>query len=98
MSGLHVDSGNMNAEGLNTVSNAESFANEISNLDSNVNSLMSIWRGEAATKFKGVVDEQVVNLNSFKEVLSLLGEKIIAGARRFDENEEETANAASNLF
>ena len=73
MNGLHVDSGNMNSQGLNTISNAESFANEINSLDSNVNALMGIWRGIAATTFKETVDAQIVNLNSFREVLSLLG-------------------------
>ena len=98
MNGLHVDSGNMNSQGLNTVSNAESFANEISNLSSNVDSLMSIWRGMAATTFKEAVDEQIINLNSFRELLTLLGEKISEGARHFDETEEENASMASNLF
>ena len=98
MNGLHVDSGNMNSQGLNTISNAESFANEISNLDGNVNSLMNIWRGIAASNFKEAVDAQIVNLNAFREVLSLLGEKIVDGARRFDETEEENATNASRLF
>ena len=98
MSGLHVDAGSMNSQGLNTISNAESFANEISNLGSNVDSLMSIWRGMAATTFKEAVDEQIINLNSFRELLSLLGEKITECARHFDETEEENASMASNLF
>ena len=98
MSGLYVNSANMNTEGMNTVSNSQSLANEIANLDGNVNSLMSIWRGAAANSFKEVVDAQIVNLNSFREVLTLLGEKIIDGARRFDETEEENASNASRLF
>lgn len=98
MSGLHVDAGSMNSQGLNTISNAESFANEISNLSSNVDSLMSIWRGMAASTFKEAVDEQIINLNSFRELLTLLGEKITEGARHFDETEEENASMASNLF
>lgn len=98
MSGLHVDAGNMNSQGINTVSNAESFANEISNLSSNVDSLMSIWRGLAANNFKEAVDGQIVNLNSFRELLSLLGEKISEGARHFDDTEQDNASAASSLF
>lgn len=98
MSGLHVDAGSMNTQGMNTISNAETFASEINNLSGNVDSLMSIWRGLAATTFKGQVDEQIVNLNQFKELLNLLGEKITQGARHFDETEEENASAAANLF
>ena len=98
MSGLHVDSGNMNTQGMNTVNSAETFANEINSLTSNIDSLMSIWRGLAATTFKGEADEQIVYLNEFKELLNLLGEKIMQGARTFDETEEANASAAANLF
>ena len=41
---------------------------------------------------------EIANLNEFKELLNLLGEKIMQGARLFDETEEENASAASNLF
>ena len=98
MSGLHVDSWSMNTQGMNTISNSESFASEINNLSSNVNSLMSIWRGLAATQFKEATDEQIVNLNSFKDLLLMLGEKITEGARRFNDTEEENASMASRLF
>ena len=36
MSGLHVDAGSMNTQGMNTISNAETFASEINNLSGNV--------------------------------------------------------------
>lgn len=98
MSGLHVDPESMNSQGLNTVDNAESFANEIHNLSTNVESLMSIWKGVSANSFKEATDSQVVNLNSFRELLTVLGEKISEGAHNFDDTEQQNASAAKNLF
>lgn len=98
MSGLHVDAGSMNTQGMNTISNAESFASEISKLSSNVDSLMTIWRGLSANEFKEATDSQVANLNSFKELLNLMGERITEGAKRFDQTEQDNASMASNLY
>ena len=98
MSGLYVDSGNMNTQGINTVTNANDFFNEINQLVSHVDSLMQIWNGSAAQTFKQSVDSQVVNLKEFEKILELLGEKIIEGARNFDATEEENAAAARNLY
>lgn len=98
MAGLHVDADGMNSYGVSTINNAESFASEISNLSSNVDSLMSIWRGLSANSFKDATDSQIVNLNSFRELLTVLGEKITEGARRFDDTEQQNASAAKNLF
>ena len=98
MSGLYVDSGNMNAQGINTVANANDFLNEINVLVANVESLMNIWKGTAAESFKQSVDAQVVNLKEFEKILEILGEKIIEGAKDFDTTEDENAAAARNLF
>lgn len=98
MSGLYVDSGNMNTQGMNTVTSANDFLSEINLLVSNVDSLMEIWKGTAASSFKQAVDSQVVNLKEFEKDLELLGEKIIQGARNFDAAEEENAAQASNLY
>ena len=88
----------MNSQGMNTISSAEDLANQITSLNSNVDSLMSIWRGLAATEFKEVVDSQIVNLKEFQQLLNLLGEKITQGARHFDETEQDNASRASSLF
>ena len=98
MSGLHLDASGMNTQGTSTVASAETFSSEINNLSSNVDSLMSIWRGLAATTFKSEVDQQIANLNEFKEILNLLGEKIMQGARLFDQTEEENASEHQIYF
>ncbi len=98
MSGLHVDSGTMNAQGINTISSAQELENQISNLNSNVEGLMMIWRGPAASEFKTAFDQQLSNLRSFQELLNELGERITAGARKFDQTEEENIARASGLF
>ena len=98
MSGLHVDAGNMNSQGMNTISSSEDLGNQITNLNGNVDSLMSIWRGLAASEFKEAVDSQIVNLREFQQLLNLLGEKITQGARHFDETEQDNASRAANLF
>ncbi len=53
MSGLSVNTGAMDANGKQTVANAEEFANELSSLRNNIDGLMSIWRGLSANEFKG---------------------------------------------
>ena len=98
MSGLYVDSSNMEASGSRTLEDAETFANQINELSSNVDSLMTIWRSASATKFKEATEEQAANLNSFREVLTIFGDKIRENAKRFDQIEEENTSNASNLF
>lgn len=98
MSGLHVDASNMNTQGVNTVNNSEVLGDEISALKANVENLMTIWRGPAASEFNGVVDEQVANLQEFKNLINTLGEKISEGARHFNDVEEENSSMASHLF
>lgn len=98
MSGLYVDPENMNTQGMNTVTYANDFLNEINLLTSNTESLMEIWSGDAATAFKVAEEAQIVNLKDFEKDLELLGEKIIQGSRNFTSTEEEIASNASNLY
>ena len=98
MSGLHVDAGNMNSQGMNTIASSEDLNSQINSLNSNVKNLMTIWRGLSANQFKMVVDDQIVNLRDFQELLNLLGQKITQGARQFDDTEQENANRAASLF
>lgn len=98
MSGLHVDSSNMNTQGINTVNNSEALDDEIGALRTNVDNLMTIWKGPAASEFNEVVNEQIGFLQEFKELLNTLGEKISEGARQFNDVEEENASMASHLF
>ena len=57
-----------------------------------------IWRWPSAQEFKTAFDQQLNNLRSFQELLNELGERITAGARKFDQNEEENIARASGLF
>lgn len=98
MPGLHVDASSMNTQGVNTVNNSESLGDEIGALRTNVENLMTIWKGPAASEFNGVVDGQIANLQEFRNLLNTLGEKISEGARYFSDVEEENASRASHLF
>lgn len=96
--GLKVNTNDMYDNGNSTVRDAEEFNGKITDLKSHKESLMEIWRGPAATEFSAQVDNQVQNLNEFKELLNEFGEKIMSGAQRFDENEQESTVRAQNLF
>lgn len=98
MTGLHVDSDDFRTQGNNTITNAEEFDNEIGNLQSKVSELMTIWNGEAASTFNTEVEKQITNLREFKSILTILGETIVEGSKRFASTEEENASQAKNLF
>lgn len=98
MSGLHVDTAAMDVNGRDTVANAEFFQNELSGLRSNVDSLMTIWRGISATEFNNSYLEQVANLDKFGRLLVDLGEAISKSASILNKTEEENASAGSHLF
>lgn len=98
MSGLSVNTGAMDANGKQTVANAEEFANELASLRSNIDGLMSIWRGSSAIKFNESYEAQAQNLNAFQELLNQLGEAISRGANILDKTEEDNASAGAHLF
>lgn len=98
MSGLHVDTAAMDVNGRDTVANAEFFQNELSGLRSNVDSLMTIWRGISATEFNNSYLEQAANLDKFGCLLVDLGEAISKSASILNKTEEENASAGSHLF
>lgn len=98
MSGLHVDTAAMDVNGRDTVANAEFFQNELSGLRSNIDSLMTIWRGISATEFNNSYLEQAANLDKFGRLLVDLGEAISKSASILNKTEEENASAGSHLF
>ena len=98
MSGLHADTSAMNNNGKETVANAEYFANELSSLRSNIEGLMTIWRGISATEFNSSYEQQAQNLQAFQQLLNELGEGISQSANILNRTEEENAAAGSNLF
>ncbi len=98
MAGLHADTAAMDVNGRDTVANAEFFQNELSGLRSNVDSLMTIWRGISATEFNNSYLEQAANLDKFGRLLVDLGEAISKSASILNKTEEENASAGSHLF
>lgn len=98
MAGLHADTAAMDVNGRDTVANAEFFQNELSGLRSNVDSLMTIWRGISATEFNNSYLEQAANLDKFGLLLVDLGEAISKSASILNKTEEENASAGSHLF
>lgn len=98
MSGLHADTGAMNTNGKDTVTNAEYLANEIVSLKGNVEGLMTLWRGLSANEFNKSFEEQAANLQAFQQLLNELGEAISRSANILNQTEEDNANAGANLF
>lgn len=97
MAGLQANTGAMNNNGNETVTNAEYFANEISNLKTNIDGLMTLWRGLSANEFHKSFEEQAENLNRFGVLLGELGEAIIKGADILNRAEEDNAAAGARL-
>ena len=98
MSGLHADTGAMNTNGKDTVTNAEYLANEIVSLKGNIEGLMTLWRGLSANEFNKSFEEQAQNLQAFQQLLNELGEAISRSANILNQTEEDNANAGANLF
>ena len=98
MSGLSVNTGAMDANGKQTVANAEEFANELANLRNNIDGLMTIWRGLSANEFNKSYEVQAQNLNAFQQLLNDLGEAISRGANILNRTEEDNASAGAHLF
>ena len=98
MSGLSVNTGAMNANGRDTVANAEYFENELNSLRNNIEGLMTIWKGVSANEFNGSYQEQARNLDNFRVLLNDLGEAISKSADILNKTEEENASAGAHLF
>lgn len=98
MSGLHVDSASMDANGKDTVTNSEYFSNELHSLKNNIEGLMTLWRGLSANEFNDSYLEQSQNLEAFRQLLNDLGESISQGANILNKTEEENASAGAHLF
>ena len=96
--GLQVNTGNMNQNGLTTVSNADYFQTELASLRSNIETLMTIWKGVAANEFNKSYEDQAQNLNNFQTLLNDLGESISKAAGILNDTEEENASAGARLF
>lgn len=98
MAGLQANTGAMNTNGKDTVANAELFANEISSLRTNVDGLMTLWRGLSANEFQKSFEAQAENLNRFGALLNELGEAISQGANILNRTEEDNASAGAHLY
>jgi len=98
MSGLHADTAAMNNNGKDTVANADYLEQELNSLRSNIEGLMTIWKGMSASEFSSSYEEQASNFNAFKILLNDLGESISAAANILNKTEEDNANAGSHLF
>lgn len=98
MSGIQARTSEMNQNGQQTVANADYFQNELASLRSNVESLMNIWKGLSATEFNKAFEEQMKNLDAFRQLLVELGESISRGAKILNKAEEDNAYAGSHLF
>lgn len=98
MAGLHVNAEVMHSQGMSTINLSQELGAQIESLNSNIESLMTIWKGVSSDQFRQAVQPQIQNLRKFQELLDSLGQRIIEGARRFDQVEQDNADRAKNLF
>ena len=96
--GLQANTGGMNQNGRDTFANADYFQSELSNLRSNIENLMTIWKGVSANEFNKSYEGQAKNLNDFQILLNDLGESISKGANILNRTEEDNASAGAHLF
>lgn len=96
--GLHVSTEAMNKDGKDTVTNSDSFDEELKSLAANVEGLRNIWHGLSSDNFNKSYEDQAKNLQQFRELLNDLGEAIQAGAGILNRTEEENASAGAHLF
>ncbi len=98
MNGLLANTAGMDLSGVQTINNADYLQTELANLRSNIEGLMAIWRGPAATAFNSSYEKQAQNFIAFKDLLNDLGEAIRRGANILNQTEEENASAGARLF
>ena len=96
--GLHVQAGNMNQDGSNTINSSNDFLNEIHGLESSAAELLGIWRGPAANAFRNSFEGKTAQLMSFKNLLEQRGENIQTAAGILQKNEDELTAQATNMF
>ncbi len=98
MAGLHVNAEVMHSQGVSTMNLSQELGTQIQSLSSNIDSLMTIWKGAAADQFRQATAPQIQNLRKFQELLDMLGQKIVEGASRFDQVEQDNVDRARSLF
>lgn len=98
MAGLHVNAEVMHSQGVSTMNLSQELGTQIQSLSSNIDSLMTIWKGAAADQFRQATVPQIQNLRKFQELLDMLGQKIVEGASRFDQVEQDNVDRARSLF
>ena len=96
--GLYANTEEMDAEGKQTVINADYFQKEIVSLKKNVDDLLAIWSGPSATEFQNSYTYQEENLQEFQKLLNELGENVSEAAGILETTEEDLANKATNLL
>ena len=95
--GLNVNAGGMSGDGKRTIQSSEEFGQELNNLKSKIEELLSMWHGEASMEFNKSYEVHNEKLKLFQELLNELGNKIVLGSKIFDETEEANAAAAGRL-
>ena len=98
MSGLQANTGGMNQNGQATITNADYLQTELTSLARNVEGLMGIWRGMAASQFGQSFQEASRYFGAFQQLLNELGEGITKAAGILHNTEEDNASAGAHLF
>ena len=96
--GLHVQAGQMNQDGSNTINSANDFLNQIHGLESSVAELLGIWKGPAAGAFRNSFEGKTDQLMAFKNLLEERGENIQTASNILQNNEDELTARANTMF
>ena len=97
MSGINVSPAEMNQRGQQTVQHGYDFETELNSLASNIQALMGVWTGDAASKFNSSFEEINTTFTGFKEKIIALGQSISTGASILDNTEQENTDLAGRV-
>lgn len=95
--GLQSNPEGMQGNGKMTIQASVEFAQELINLKGKMEELLSMWHGQASMEFNNSYLAHSKQLEAFQELLNELGNKIVVGAKIFDENEAANVTAAGKL-
>ncbi len=95
--GIHAEPFEIVQDGKNLVSKAEELRIQLKKFEENINGLMSVWKGDAATSLSNVYNDFKPQLSSFCEMLNSKGKALYTAGNSLGQTEADNAEAAGRL-
>lgn len=97
LSGIYAEPFEIVQDGINLVAKAGELSIQLKKFEENINGLMSVWKGDAATSLSNVYNELKPQLSSFCEMLNSKGHALDAAGNSLGQTEDDNAAAANRL-